>query len=71
MYRSNGGPSERVLSRHRRYIAEHGDIDYTDPMYAYDLGNGKYLLQNGHHRLKVANEMNIKTIRIKVIKFPE
>lgn len=52
------------LSFQRKYIKQYGDINRSEPFVVYDLGDGTYMLQNGHHRLKAAIQMGLKEIKV-------
>lgn len=52
------GPSQSALSKHKKYISEHGKID--EPILVKNLGNGNYEIINGHHRWEAARQMGLK-----------
>jgi len=58
------GYNNESLSFQREYIKNNGDISRAEPFVVYDLGDGSYMLQNGHHRLKAAQQMGLKQIRV-------
>lgn len=51
------------------YINKYGKVklDSSNQITAYDLGDGTYMLQNGHHRLKAAKKAGLKTFPIEKI----
>ena len=64
----NRGFVPESVSYHRKYYAEYGHFDTSaEPIVVYDLGNGNYMMRGGHHRLRVAHDLKLKTIRVDVI----
>ncbi len=53
------------VSYHRKYYGENGRFDTSaEPIVVYDVGGGNYMMQGGHHRLKAAHDLNLKTIKV-------
>ena len=46
----------------------HGEFDCSqEPIVVYDVGDGYYMMQGGHHRLKAAKDLGLDTIRVNEI----
>lgn len=64
--RKPGGYDDNSLTYNLDYINKNGKVklDSSNEITAYDLGDGTYMLQNGHHRFKAAKIAGLSTFPI-------
>jgi RHS repeat-associated protein len=60
------GPSNEKLQYHAEYLRKNGKIE--GKLVVKDLGNGKYGIQNGHHRWYVAQRFGLTELPVEVVK---
>lgn len=62
------GFNPESVSYQRTYFGENGRFDCSvEPIVVYDVGNGRFMMQGGHHRLKAAKDLGLKTIKVNQI----
>ena len=53
------------ISYQKKYYSQYGKFDTSnEPIVVYDIGQGNYMLQNGHHRYKAALELGLETLKV-------
>ena len=59
------GYNDESLSFQRDYIKKNGDVyrSKNDALTLIDNGDGTYTIQNGHHRVRAAQQMGMKELR--------
>lgn len=60
------GPSQRVITKYMNEIAETGKV--AKEIIVKEIGDGKYQIINGHHRVQASINMGIDYIKAKVVK---
>lgn len=59
------GYNESSVSYQKKYYSQNGKFDTTnEPIVVYDLGEGNYMMQNGHHRLKTAQDLGLESLKV-------